>query len=155
MGNIFNSDFRDFIQALNDASVDYLLIGGYSVILHGYARTTGDLDIWVENSEENYNKLEKAFQIFGMPMFDLTLSKFRDTKNYDVFTFGRSPVSIEILTVVKGLNFNEAFEDSIIFDDDDVKVRCIQYHHLIASKKAAGRNRDLNDIEQLRKSKGN
>ncbi|MFT7481861.1 MAG: hypothetical protein ACI8WW_000791 [Oceanospirillaceae bacterium] len=43
MGNIFNSDFRDFIQALNNTSVDYLLIGGYSVILHGYVRTTGDV----------------------------------------------------------------------------------------------------------------
>ena len=43
MGNIFDSDFRDFIQSLNDNDVDYLLIGGYAVILHGYRRTTGDL----------------------------------------------------------------------------------------------------------------
>ncbi|MFB0946665.1 MAG: hypothetical protein ACJAZY_003042 [Spirosomataceae bacterium] len=96
------------------------------------------LDIWVDNSEENYKKLEKAFQVFGMPMFDVTLPKFLDTANYDVFTFGRSPVSIEILIVVKGLNFKEVFEGSIIFNDIYVEVRCIQYHHLIASKKAAG-----------------
>ncbi|MFT7273617.1 MAG: hypothetical protein ACI9V1_003158 [Spirosomataceae bacterium] len=98
----------------------------------------GMLDIWVDNSEENYKKLEKAFQVFGMPMFDVTLPKFLDTANYDVFTFGRSPVSIEILIVVKGLNFKEVFEGSIIFNDIYVEVRCIQYHHLIASKKAAG-----------------
>lgn len=153
MGNIFNTDFRDFITALNDAEVDYLLIGGYSVILHGYTRTTGDLDIWVDRTVENYLRLEKAFQLFGMPVFDMTLVKFLDTVNYNVFTFGRSPVSIEILTEVKGLIFNEAFKASVIFDDDDVKVRCIQYHHLIDSKKAAGRNRDLNDIEQLSKKK--
>lgn len=95
MGNIFNTDFRDFITALNDA--DYLLIGGYSVILHGYTRTTGDLDIWVDRTVENYLRLEKAFQLFGMPVFDMTLPKFLDTVNYNVFTFGRSPVSIEIL----------------------------------------------------------
>jgi hypothetical protein len=41
MANIFNEDFREFIQALNTYSVDYLLVGGYSVILHGYSRTTG------------------------------------------------------------------------------------------------------------------
>ena len=43
MGNIFNEDFQDFIKALNQTEVEYLLVGGYSVILHGYARTTGDL----------------------------------------------------------------------------------------------------------------
>ncbi len=44
MNNIFNEDFRDFITALNDQKVKYILIGGFSVILHGYARTTGDMD---------------------------------------------------------------------------------------------------------------
>ncbi|MGN6177564.1 MAG: hypothetical protein ACTHNW_00170 [Mucilaginibacter sp.] len=48
MGNIFNDDFREFIQCFNLANVKYILVGGYSVILHGYSRTTGDMDIWVE-----------------------------------------------------------------------------------------------------------
>ena len=46
--NIFNPDFQDFIAALNLSEVAYILVGGYSVILHGYARTTGDMDIWVQ-----------------------------------------------------------------------------------------------------------
>lgn len=62
MGNIFNSDFRDFIMALNKNAVKYILVGGYSVILHGYSRTTGDMDIWVERSDENYSKIVKAFK---------------------------------------------------------------------------------------------
>ena len=61
MANIFNSDFRDFISALNSQSVRYILVGGYSVILHGYPRTTGDMDIWVERSVENYQNIKKAF----------------------------------------------------------------------------------------------
>lgn len=69
MGNIFNSDFRDFISSLNKHGVKYLLVGGYSVILHGYSRTTGDLDLWVERSEQNYIKIKSAFQDFGMPEF--------------------------------------------------------------------------------------
>jgi hypothetical protein len=52
MGNIFNEDFRDFITALNKSQVDYMLVGGYSVILHGYSRTTGDMDIWVEKKKQ-------------------------------------------------------------------------------------------------------
>lgn len=153
MADIFNTDFQDFIKSLNNAEVDYLLVGGYSVILHGYSRTTGDLDIWVDPTETNYHKLTRAFRLFGMPVFDMELAKFLNTNLYDVFTFGRPPVSIDILTLVKGLEFDEAFKASVIFTDNGIDVRCIQYHHLITAKKAAGRSRDLNDIEQLSKKK--
>ena len=56
-----NDDFRDFIDALNKASVSYLLVGGYAVILRGYSRSTGDLDVWIERTPENYKKLLLAF----------------------------------------------------------------------------------------------
>ena len=51
MGNILNDDFRDFIEALNKNKVDYVLVGAYAVILHGYRRTTGDMNIWVKNKQ--------------------------------------------------------------------------------------------------------
>ena len=54
MGNIFNDDFRDFIAALNNNGVEYLLVGGYAVIIHGYRRTTGDLDLWINPTPDNY-----------------------------------------------------------------------------------------------------
>jgi hypothetical protein len=151
MANIFNDDFRDFIKALNDSKVEYLLVGGYSVIIHGYSRNTGDMDLWVKPTSENYSKLKKAFDIFGMPVFDMVLSKFLDTANFDVFTFGRSPSSIEILTKVKGLNFEEAYSQSIFYEDEDLIIRLIHFDDLIKAKKAAGRARDLNDLEQLKK----
>ena len=53
VANIFNDDFRNFIQLMNENEVEYLLVGGYSVVLHGYTRTTGDLDIWVNQTEKN------------------------------------------------------------------------------------------------------
>ena len=67
MSNIFNEDFIDFIQALNNAEVKYVLIGGYAVIIHGYQRTTGDMDIFVECTKENYSQIKKAFHLFQMP----------------------------------------------------------------------------------------
>ena len=57
MGDIFNIDFLEFIQCLNDAEVEYMLVGGYATIIHGYNRTTDDLDIWVNQAELNYRKL--------------------------------------------------------------------------------------------------
>ena len=86
MSNIFNDDFRDFLAALNLEKVKYILVGGYSVILHGYSRTTGDMDLWVERSEENYNRIKQAFFHFGMPVFDMTQENFLSHPNWDVFT---------------------------------------------------------------------
>lgn len=153
MANIFNDDFRDFITALNQSEVEYLLVGGYSVIIHGYSRNTGDMDLWVKPTTENYLKLKNAFDSFGMPVFDMVLSKFLNTVDFDVFTFGRSPSSIEILTKVKGLIFDESFLQSIFYEDGDLKVRLIHFDDLIKAKKAAGRARDINDIEQLNKDR--
>ncbi len=149
MGNIFNPDFQDFIRALNEANVRYVLVGGYAVILHGYNRTTGDLDIWVERSEKNYTRLVSAFRIFNMPVFDMSLENFLNTTAYDVFTFGVPPVSIDIMLDVKGLDFKEAWsmaERKII---DDVNVNLIDLQSLIRAKKASGRHRDLDDIENI------
>jgi len=72
MGDIFNEDFQDFLKALLKANVDFILVGGYAVILHGYSRTTGDMDVWVDRTQTNYKKLTLAFQYFGMPVFDMT-----------------------------------------------------------------------------------
>lgn len=149
MGNIFNQDFQEFIRALNEADVQYVLVGGYAVILHGYNRTTGDLDIWVERTEENYLRLVSAFRIFSMPVFDMSLENFLNTTQFDVFTFGVPPVSIDIMLKVKGLDFNEALSMAEWKVIDDVKVNLIDLQSLIRAKKASGRHRDLDDIEHI------
>ena len=149
MGNIFHEDFRDFLTALNDQQVRYILVGGFSVILHGYARTTGDMDIWVERSTENYLKLKKAFLQFGMPVFDMTEDNFLSHPNWDVFTFGTPPVAIDIMVTLKGLDFATCYQRSVLFEDDDLKIRTIHKNDLVKAKQAAGRSKDLDDLENL------
>ncbi len=149
MGNIFQTDFRDFLTALNDQEVRYILVGGFSVILHGYARTTGDMDIWVERSTENYLKLKKAFLQFGMPVFDMTAENFLSHPNWDVFTFGTPPVAIDIMVKVKGLDFETCYQRSVWFEDADLVIRTIHKNDLLKAKEAAGRSKDLDDLENL------
>ena len=149
MANIFHEDFRDFLNALNKADVRYILVGGYSVVLHGYSRTTGDMDIWMERTSENYNRIIKAFQIFGMPLFDMTESNFLSHPIWDVFTFGTPPVAIDIMVKIEGLNFEDVFQKAVYFEDDDLKIRTINRNDLIAAKKIAGRAKDINDLENL------
>ncbi len=54
---MLNQDFKEFIQLLNENKVKYLVIGGYAVAVHGHPRYTKDIDIWIEISEENAQKL--------------------------------------------------------------------------------------------------
>ncbi|MDP9042315.1 MAG: hypothetical protein M3N30_10065 [Bacteroidota bacterium] len=149
MGNILNEDFRDFISALNDTNVKYILVGGYSVILHGYSRTTGDMDIWVDRTAENYSKLLLAFHQFKMPVFDMTEDNFLHHPDWDVFTFGTPPVAIDLMVKIKGLDFEKSYADSVLFDDGDLKIRTIHKSDLIEAKKSTARPKDLNDLENI------
>ncbi|MBF0429927.1 MAG: hypothetical protein HQK83_01505 [Fibrobacteria bacterium] len=142
-------DLLDFIRALNKARVRYLLVGGYSVILYGYMRSTMDMDIWVEKSKTNYIKLCKAFEFFQMPLFDMTEDNFLYNQEFDVYTFGRPPIQIDILNQVKGLSFKTAWENRATRKTDGVNLKLISKKDLIVAKKAAGRFKDLDDIEKL------
>lgn len=149
LNSIFNNDFEDFIKSLINNEVKYLIVGGYSVIVHGYPRTTGDLDVWVENSEDNFIRLTKAFSEFGLPTNAISFEDFSNPENKDVFTFGRPPLAIDILTKVKGINFIEAYKASKLITLNHMEVRIIGLPDLIKAKKASGRYKDLDDLENL------
>jgi hypothetical protein len=149
MGNIFYPDFREFLIALNKQHVRYLLVGGYAVIFHGYSRTTGDMDIWIDRTEVNYERLLLAFRDFRMAVFDMTLQNFLNANQFEVFRFGRKPVAIDIMVNMSGLNFDECFERVTYFEDDGIRIPVVHLQDLKSAKKIAGRNKDLDDLEHL------
>lgn len=129
--NIFNQDFQDFLTAFNQNEVHYVLIGGYAVILHGYQRTTGDLDIWVRRTPDNYDRIVQAFQDFGMLVFDMTKAKFLSYPKVDVFSFGVSPVRIDLMTHAKGLDFDVAYNNSSSgYDPKSSNTQCQNHESL-------------------------
>jgi predicted nucleotidyltransferase len=147
--NVFNEDFKDFIQSLNKFEVEYILIGGYAVILHGYNRTTGDLDIWVNPTEINYTKLIKAFSFFGFPTNAIDIKRFLNQETYNVFTFGRPPMAIDIVTSIQGVEFLDAIQNASEVQVQGIVVRLLSRSDLILTKKASGRFKDLDDLENL------
>lgn len=147
--NIFNDDFKDFIEILNKFEVEYILIGGYAVVLHGYHRTTGDLDIWVNPTEENYKKLVNAFSFFGFPTNAIGLNKFLGKEIYYVFTFGRPPLAIDVVTSIQGVEFQDAIQNADDIHVQGIHVKLLSLPHLILAKKASGRFKDFDDLENL------
>ena len=103
----------------------------------------------MEPTEQNFERLQTAFKVFGIPSNAIIKEHFLNTSQYDVYTFGRPPACREILTRVKGLDFTETYDHSFDFEDGDMKIKVIHFNHLIQAKKAAGRSQDLNDIEKL------
>jgi hypothetical protein len=65
---LLTEDFREFLRLLNANRVDYLVVGGFAVGLHGYPRATVDLDIWIRATKPNAERVVDALRTFG---FDL------------------------------------------------------------------------------------
>lgn len=143
-----SQDFREFLTCLNEAGVEYLLIGGHAVAYHGYVRPTRDMDVWVAVSSDNADRLLRAVNtFFGGDLAGLSRDWFLDREQ--VTRFGAVPNLIEILPKVSGREFTESFARRVVAEIDGQKVNFISFEDLLVNKKASARLKDLADIEQL------
>jgi predicted nucleotidyltransferase len=146
---MLNSDYKEILQLLIEAKVDFLLVGAYALAAHGYPRSTGDIDIWVNPTPENAKKTFDSIVKFGAPLFDLKIDDLCKTGN--VFQIGTAPRRIDILTGISGVLFNEAKDDFIELELDGMKLPFISLEKLIRNKEATGRDKDKIDLKNLKK----
>jgi len=141
------SDFKEFLKLLNENEVEYLLIGGYAVNYYGYVRPTGDMDIFVGRNEQTAKKLVKILNEFGFNLPELNVELFLKEKS--IVRMGVPPMRLEISTYIDGVGFSEGFIGREVIKIDELEVNLISLLHLKATKKASGRYKDLNDLENL------
>ena len=144
---ILNQNFREFIALLNANHVDYLLVGGYAVVFHGYPRLTGDMDIWVRPDKENAPRIIRALAEFGFASLGLRAEDFTSENN--IVQFGYPPLRIDVMTAIDGVNFEECFARRLVSDVSGITVNVIHLDDLKTNKRSTGRFKDLNDIEHL------
>lgn len=142
-----NPDFRDMLQALNDADADFLVVGAYAVAAHGHPRATGDLDIWVRADVENAPKVIAALSAFGAAMEQISEGDFASPSI--VFQIGVPPGRIDILTDVSGIDFETAWGSRLSITIDDISFPVLGRADLVANKRASGRPKDLADLDAL------
>jgi len=140
-------DFKEFLQLLNDHHVEYLLVGGYAVGYHGYPRATVDLDIWVAVTPRNARQLVEVFREFGFDVKGLKEDLFLQENK--IIRIGEPPLRIEVMTSVSGVDFDACYQQRINDTIDGIRVNFINRENLKANKLAAGRHKDLNDLENL------
>ncbi|GIV62711.1 MAG: hypothetical protein KatS3mg045_0050 [Bellilinea sp.] len=147
-GNMaLSPDFKEFIELLNFNKVRYLIVGGYAVAFHGYPRYTKDLDIWIENTAENAQRLMEALEQFGFGSLGLSEQDFLIPEQ--IIQLGYPPNRIDLITSLPGVSFHECYEARIEVEVDGVIARFIDLEHLKQNKRASGRFQDLADLENL------
>lgn len=140
-------DFKDFLRLLNSHRVEYLLIGGYAVAYHGYPRPTGGMDIWIAVSSQNATRVMAALVEFGFRADDVPVALF--TEPGRIVRVGIPPMRLEIVTTISGVDFAFCYARRASAVVDGVAVDIIGLDDLKTNKKASGRHKDLNDLEQL------
>lgn len=145
-----NPDFRDFLAALLEARVRFLVVGAHALAVHGVTRATEDLDVWVEPSAENAARVWRAFGAFGAPAQALGITPDDLTDDDVVVQFGLPPHRIDVMTGVSGLSsFAEAWEARVVRSVGALEIPFIGRDALIRNKRASGRHKDLGDVEAL------
>ncbi len=147
---ILEKDFEDFVKLLNKYKVAYMIVGGYALALHGKPRHTGDLDIWIEVSEDNAAKLVSVLFEFGMGSLGLEKEDF--LKPGFMSQIGYPPLRIDILNSIDGVSFADAIKGMLVIHlENDLVLNYIGLEDFLINKQAAGRKQDLADIREIKK----
>lgn len=143
-------DFADLLVCLNEEAVEYMVVGGYAVMAHGYIRATEDLDVWVRATADNAARVLTAMQAFGMPpgLSADVLARVEGSPPTG-FRFGRRPLAVDLITSVAGVSFDEVWPDTVVRQFAGVPARVIGRAGLLKNKRASGRPRDIADIVAL------
>lgn len=140
-------DFRDFLSLCLSHELRFMVVGGYAVVHHSRPRYTGDLDLWVDSSAENAERVVRVLRAFGFKGDDINTAMITEQKQ--IIRMGFEPMRLEIFTRIPGVQFAECYERRIFVKIGRMQVPFIGLEDLKANKKASGRLKDLQDLEEL------
>jgi hypothetical protein len=138
---------REFVELLNSAGVEYLIVGAHALAYHGHPRLTGDLDLLLRASDSNAEKMMGVLRDFGFGEMAISQQDFLAADR--VIQLGMAPNRIDLLTSLTGVDFEQAWQARVTASLDGLQAYILSREHLIANKRALGRKRDLADLECL------
>ncbi len=142
-----NRDFVEMLSALSAAGAEFLIVGAHALAAHGVVRATGDLDIWVNSTADNAQRVMAAPAAFGAPLFDLTPADL--TKADTVLQIGQEPSRIDLLTGISGVSWDEAWNGRMSVLIEGIPVPVLGRAEFVKNKRAVGRPKDRLDLELL------
>jgi hypothetical protein len=146
-------DFKELLQCFRDHDVKYLIVGGYAVSFHSQPRATKDLDLFLQASLDNAKAAYAARVAFGAPMEGICVEDLANPEKF--IRFGSPPVAVDLMPGVDGVDFDDVWPrrvEGLIDPQSGLMGLFIGRADLLAAKKAAGRARDLADVEEFVKT---
>ena len=144
---MLNQDFKEILSAFIVEKVEFLIVGGYAMAFHGYVRATGDIDLWIRLSDENAERVWRALQTFGAPLFDLNIEDLKTSGM--VFQIGVVPSRIDIITQIDGVEFEDAWREHKTIEIENLRIPVIGKNQLLVNKQSTGRIKDRTDASWL------
>lgn len=144
-------DFLDFIVCLNEHHVDFVLVGGYAMGVHGVVRATGDIDFLYRRTAKNVRDLCAAMNDFGAPREVIDQASLMTPGI--VTQFGNPPYRIDLLNEIDGVGFLEVWRGVTNATLDGQTIRVIGFRELKKNKNATGRKKDEEDVRRLTSQK--
>jgi hypothetical protein len=142
-----NQDFVDLLRAFIGHDVRFLVVGAYALAVHGRPRATGDLDVWVDATPENADRVIRALTHFGAPLAEVGVEDF--SRPGVVFQMGLAPRRIDVLTELTGLTFAESWLTRLRGPFGPIEVDYLGREAFVKNKKQTGRPKDLGDVDSL------
>jgi hypothetical protein len=151
--NQFSDDWLDFLASLSTAEARFLLVGAHAMAVHGVPRGTQDLDVWIDRSQENVERVWNALLAFGAPLESLSVNRADLQKADVVLQLGVAPNRIDILTSLSGLDhFADAWQGRVEQRLGSLMIPVLGRSELLTNKRASARPKDLADVSILEKS---
>lgn len=139
--------YLNLISLFNEEGVKYVVLGGHAVIAHGYLRTTGDIDIFVQASDENADRLLRALYRYGYKNGEFEHDDFTKVPNY--LSFNRHDEWIDLMTFTLGVTFDECYQNRVVLLIENVPTNVISLPDLIRNKLPITHSQDLLHLENL------
>lgn len=147
-----NDDFRDMFACLEEAQVEYIVVGAHALAAHGIPRATGDIDILVRPSAENSIRVMSALERFGAPVRSHGVTAADFARPGNVYQIGLPPRRIDLLTEISGVPTERVFATRMIAQVGSLSLPFIGREALLENKRAAGRPKDLADVMELERA---
>jgi len=142
-----NRHFAAMLSALSAEEVEFLLVGAHALATHGVPRMTVVIDICVRPTAPNSERVWRALVRFRAPLAGVTSSDF--ARAGIVFQIGVPPRRIDLLTAIDGVEFEAAYERRLVHRTGGLSIPVLGREDLIANERAAGRPKDLADVQLL------
>ena len=140
-------DFNEFFGSLIAHEVEFLIVGGYALAFHGAPRYTGDIDVFVRPTTANAERLLEALSAFGFPPSSIRPEDVIDPSR--ILQMGVEPVQIHVMSAIDGVTWDEAWTGRETGACGSHELPFIGRREFIKNKRAAGRLKDLADIDAL------